>query len=46
MPTSFEVARAKLPPTKPSEDLLTAPYARCFAKMPYHPDFGLPHPVT
>ena len=43
---SSEAARAELPPTKPSEDPLTAPYARCFAKVPYHPDFGLPRPVT
>ena len=46
LPASSEAARTELPPTKPSEDPLTAPYARCFAKVPFHPDFGLPRLVT
>ena len=46
LPASSEPARTELPPTKPFEDPLTAPYARCFAKVPFHPDFGLPRPVT
>ena len=41
---SSEAARVELPPTKPSKDPLIG-YARCFAKVPYYPNFGLPHPV-
>ena len=46
LPASSEAARAELPPTKPSEDPLTAPYARCFAKVPYHLNFDLLRLVT
>ena len=31
--------------TEPPEDPLTAPFAQCFAKVPHHPDFGLPRPM-
>ena len=46
VPASSEAARVEPPPPRPSEDPLTAPYAQCFAKVPHHPDFGIPRPVT
>ena len=46
VPASSEAARVEPPPPRPSEDPLSAPYAQCFAKVPHHPDFGIPHPVT
>ena len=44
MPTSSEAARVEPPPPRPSEDPLTASYAQCFAKVPHHPDLGIPRP--
>ena len=46
VPSSSEAARVEPPPPRPSEDPLTAEYAQCFAKVPYHPDFGIPCLVT
>ena len=46
VPASSEAVRVEPPPPQPSEDPLTAPYAQCFAKVPHHPDFGIPRPVT
>ena len=43
---SSKATRAELPPTKPSEVPLIAPYVSYFAKVPYHLDFGLPRLVT
>ena len=48
VPASSEPVRVELPRPRPrpSEDPLTALYAKCFAKVPHHPDFGIPRPVT
>ena len=43
---SSEVAQVEPPPPRPSKDPLSAEYAQCFAKVPHHPDFGIPRPVT
>ena len=45
LPASSEAARVEPPPPRPSEDPLTTEYAQCFAKVPHHPDFGIPRPV-
>ena len=45
LPASSKAARVELPPPRPSEDPLTAEYAQCFAKVPHHPDFGIPRLV-
>ena len=46
MLASSEAARVEPPPPQPCEDPLIAPYAQCFAKVPHHPDFGIPCLVT
>ena len=45
-PSSSTGTRAALSTTAPPEDPLTAPFEQCFAKVPYHPDFGVPRPIT
>ena len=45
-PSSSTGPRAAPSATKPPEDPLTAPFAQCFAKVPHHPDFGLPRPIS
>ena len=46
VPASSEATRVEPPPARPSEDPLTASDAQCFVKVPHHPDFGIPCPVT
>ena len=45
-PSSSNAAHAGESATQPPEDPLTAPFAQCFAKVPYHPDFGVARPIT
>ena len=46
VPSSSTEPRAAPSATEPPEDPLSAPYAQCFAKVPHHPDFGVPRPIS
>ena len=46
LPSSLKEAQARPLSTPPLEDPLTASFARCFARILYHPDFGLPRPTS
>lgn len=45
VPSSSQTVQAQPVPSPPPEDPLTAPFARCLAKVPHHPDFGIARPI-
>ena len=46
VPSSSTRAQVGPSSTQPPEDPLTTPLAQCFAKVPHHPNFGVPRTIS